>query len=209
MHSSPCSGAVLAGGASKRFNGVAKGVLEVGGRRIVDRVADALRAVTDELFLITNDASVRDAMPELTTFADVRAERGSLIGLHTALVYCRHAVLVAAWDMPFLSPALLSWMREQGERESMAVIPEGPIGPEPLCAYYPRGCIAIAEKQIESGELRLSAFVDALPKKLVVSRGEVTRFGPATWLFANVNTAADLALAQSVVNSPSALLEHR
>src|SRR5690348_10659640 len=106
MLSRGCSGVVLAGGRSTRFNGIAKGLLEVGERRIIDRVCDALRSAVDELLLITNDVAVREAMPNLRTFGDVRDDRGSLVGLHSALVHGGEAILVAAWDMPFLSSEL-------------------------------------------------------------------------------------------------------
>src|SRR5256885_4902290 len=98
-----CSGVVLAGGASRRFGGLPKGLSEVGGRRIVGRVLDAARAASDECFLITNDGRVRDAVPDVPVFPDTRRERGSLVGLHTALSHCREAALVVAWDMPFVT----------------------------------------------------------------------------------------------------------
>src|SRR5947209_20348367 len=131
-----CSGAVLAGGASSRFGGKAKGLALVGGERVVDRVLGALRGASDEQMLISNDRTVRTALPTIPAHGDVRTERGSIVGLHSALTHCREAVLVVAWDMPFVSGALLSELRRQGEACGSAVIPEGMHGPEPLCAYY-------------------------------------------------------------------------
>ena len=77
-------GAIIAGGASSRFGGEPKGLQTVGGRRIVDRVATALRAVTDELILVSNAADAADWMSDVTIVPDARTERGSLVGLHTA-----------------------------------------------------------------------------------------------------------------------------
>jgi len=209
MSSSGCSGAVLAGGASTRFAGAAKGLLEVSGRRVVDRVVDALRGAVDELFLITNDAQIAEAIGTVRVFGDVRRERGSLVGLHSALTHCQTAVIVTAWDMPFLPSALLTNLRELGEAHAAAAVPEGSKGPEPLCAYYPRSCLAIAEQQIDRGELRLSAFVEALPARVIVPRAELARFGSPAQLFANVNTAADLATAQRLADLAERLSERR
>ncbi|MBI1723792.1 MAG: NTP transferase domain-containing protein, partial [Gemmatimonadetes bacterium] len=39
-------GAVIAGGGATRYAGAPKGLLEVGGRRIIDRVVDALAQAT-------------------------------------------------------------------------------------------------------------------------------------------------------------------
>ena len=194
-----CSGVVLAGGASARFGGVAKGLLEVGGRRVVDRVFDALRDVTDELLLIANDPSVR-AGGSVPVLGDVRKERGSLIGLHSALTQCVDGALVVAWDMPFVSAPLLLLLRRAGEGAEAAAIPEGARGLEPLCAYYPRSCLEVVERQLESGAMRLSTFVDLLPRRVIVARDEIERFGAAEQIFANVNSAADLAAAQLLVH---------
>lgn len=195
-----CSGVVLAGGANTRFGGAAKGLLEVGGRRVVDRVFDALRDVTDELLLITNDPSVRAGGASVSVHGDVRKERGSLIGLHSALTHCADGALVVAWDMPFVSAPLLRVLRRAGEEAVAAAIPEGRRGLEPLCAYYPRSCLESVERQLESGEMRLSAFVEALPRRVIVSRDEVEHFGAPERLFANVNSAVDLAAAQLLVH---------
>src|SRR5688572_22108027 len=48
-------GVVLAGGASRRLAGIPKGLELVGGSRVIDRVANALRAVSNDLLLAAND----------------------------------------------------------------------------------------------------------------------------------------------------------
>jgi molybdopterin-guanine dinucleotide biosynthesis protein A len=203
MTSPGCSGVALAGGENARYGGVAKGLLELGGRRIVDRVLDALRVAADERFLITNDAGIRNAVRDVAVFADARHERGSLVGVHTALLHCSDGALIVAWDMPFVSPALLSRLRALGEQARVAIVPEGPDGPEPLCAYYPRACLDVAERQLELREMRLSAFIDAIPQRLILPRDEVQRFGHAERLFANVNSPSDLDTARSIEADPA------
>lgn len=192
-----CSGAVLAGGANARFGGVPKGLSMIDGRRVVDRVLDALAGVVDERFLITNDPAVRDVVGDVVVYGDDRMERGSLVGLHGALSRCRAAVLVVAWDMPFVSAALLAHLRAVGERAEAAAIPVGPSGPEPLCAYYPRAALANVERQLAAGDLRLGHLVATLTSAVLVPPDEVARFGPPELLFANVNTPADLAAARA------------
>lgn len=199
-----CTGVVLAGGANTRFGGQPKGLARVDGRRVVDRVLDALGLVTDELLLISNDAAMGAALPGVAVRPDLRAERSSLVGLHSALTYCRDGALVVAWDMPFVTRPLLARLRELGESASAAAIPTGPDGAEPLCAYYPRCALATVERQLERGEMRLAAFVDALPQKVVLSSGEIAAFGLPGRLFANVNSAADLLAVQHLGGNDSA-----
>ena len=126
---SRCTGVALAGGESTRFGGARKGLLELGGRRIVDWTIEALRGASDELLLITNDPLISSAFADVRTCNDARAERGSLVGLHSALTYCADAALVLAWDMPFVSTALLTALRRRGEEVNAAVVPDGPGGP--------------------------------------------------------------------------------
>ena len=193
-----CSGAILAGGANTRFAGEAKGLAEVGGRRIVDRAVEALHGAVDETFLITNDGRVSAAIPNVRSYPDRYPRRASLVGLHSALWHCREAVIVVAWDMPFVTSELLSALRARGEAAHAAVLPLGPRGPEPFCAYYPRAVIDVVERQIDVGELRLSAFVAALPGVVTLSPNDLTPFGRPEQLFMNVNSAADLAAARNL-----------
>jgi molybdopterin-guanine dinucleotide biosynthesis protein A len=183
-----------------RFAGAAKGLCELGSRRVIDLVVDAVRPVVDELLLITNDPRVSAAVPGVVSHGDVRRERGSLVGLHSALTHCRDAALVIAWDMPFVAPALLAMLRRVGEDKDSAVIPEGPRGPEPFCAYFTRSCLDVVERQIYSGEMRLSACIEALPQRVVLAQAEVERFGPPERIFANINTPRDLAAARLLVD---------
>lgn len=191
-----CSGVVLAGGESSRFGGAPKGLSVIGGRRVVDRLLDALRVAADECLLIANDPSIRSALAGVCVRGDVRQARGSLVGLESALRHCRQAALVVAWDMPFVSPELLTALRQRGERDGVPAIPTGPRGPEPLCAYYPRSTLETIERQLDAGELRLSAFVAALPASVLLDTSEVAAFGPPDRLFANLNTPDDLTRAR-------------
>lgn len=205
-----CSGAVLAGGANARFGGARKGLSMIDGRRIVDRVLDALTGVVDERFLITNDPALREAVGDVVTFGDERPERGSLVGLHSALSHCRAAALVVAWDMPFVPAPLLAHLRALGERAGAAAIPVSPSGPEPLCAYYPRAALAEVEHQLAAGDLQLAHLVARLTSAVLVSPDAVARFGPPERLFANINTPADLAAARGRAGAelPPILVPH-
>jgi molybdopterin-guanine dinucleotide biosynthesis protein A len=191
-----CTGVILAGGASTRFGGRAKGLEIVGGRTIVDRVARALGAVADDVLLIANAPDARLWLSNVRVASDMRPERGSLVGVYSALSHARSSVLVVAWDMPFVSRQLLELLRREGEASDCAVVPETPRGVEPLCAYYPYRALDVAARLLDAGDMRLSAFVDALPcvRKLDASR--LLAYGDWSKIFFNVNDIESLDRAR-------------
>ena len=191
----------MAGGAALRFGGAPKGLQTVGGIRIIDRVATALRATTDELIVISNDPDAAQWLSGVPTFADVRPERGSLVGIHSALTHAGGDVLVVAWDMPFVSAGLLELLRARRETARYAVIPEGPRGPDPFCAIYTRDCLPIIEAALDAGDLRLSRLIDRLPSVERISSQDIQAIGEPARLLFNVNTAHDLAVAEQLAGT--------
>jgi molybdopterin-guanine dinucleotide biosynthesis protein A len=196
-------GAVLAGGAASRYGGQPKGLLQVGGRRILDRVVDAVSAaIGAPPMLIANAPDAATWRPDLRTTPDLRPGLGSLGGIYTAVATGEGPVLCVAWDMPFVPTPLLQALVE-GSPEFDAFLPEsdGRRGLEPLCAVYGPACRAAIEYQLEShaGDLRAIGFharvkVGTLPLQQVRAVGG----GDPAELFFNVNRPEDLAQAEDV-----------
>src|SRR5947199_3348696 len=79
-------GAVLAGGAARRYGGRPKGLVELGGRRILDRVVDAVSGVTGAPpLLVANAPDGPVWRPDLHTVPHVRPGWGSPGGLSQAV----------------------------------------------------------------------------------------------------------------------------
>jgi molybdopterin-guanine dinucleotide biosynthesis protein A len=123
---------------------------------------------------------------------------GPLAGLHGALLEARHpAVLLAACDLPFLSPALLRLLAETflANPSAAAVVPRSPRGPEPLCAVYGKGCLAEVEGALREGRLSMAALLPRLPA-LLLPPETVAGADPSFRSFRNVNTAAEREAAE-------------
>jgi molybdopterin-guanine dinucleotide biosynthesis protein A len=197
-----CTGVILAGGNASRYGGAPKGLERVGGKRIIDRVADALRPATDDLLLIANDPAARDWLPDVRRAADVRPGLGSLGGIHAGLVHAGTAVLVVAWDMPFVPTGLLTALRRAGADADVAVAESGSRrGVEPLCAYYGPGCVRAIERRLDADDRRVIGFFD----DVTVARLDaavVARFGDPSIIFMNVNSPDDLGLAEEHASAP-------
>ena len=195
--SSRCTGVILAGGQATRYGGLPKGLERVGGERVIDRVATALAASTDELLLIANDERASEWLPGVRLERDVRAGLGSLGGIYSAVVHAGGSALVVAWDMPFVPSTMLRALRALGEDADVAVPASDSSrrGVEPLCAFYGPGCRAPIERQLETGDLRVIGFYDEVRVRRLEPE-EVRAFGDPALLFMNVNTPDDLAVAE-------------
>ena len=163
-------------------------------------MANALRAVTPQLMLVSNAPDSSSWLGDALVVRDKRTERGSLVGLHTALSNLpapAEGAIVVAWDMPFVTVELLRLLAST-PAESFASIPDGPRGAEPMCAYYSRRCLPAIDAALDAGDLRLTAFIERLPNVRHVGAAKVASCGDPTRLFFNVNTPSDLALADSM-----------
>lgn len=198
-----CTGVILAGGGATRYGGLPKGLERVGGERIIDRVATALRGATDELLLIANADGAAAWLPGVRVAADVRPGEGALGGLHAALTHARGDIVLVAWDMPFVSAALLAALRARGAHDAAdTVLPESDgsrRGVEPLCAWYSSRCLPAITAALDAGDRRVIAFHDAV-RTVRFGLDDVRAFGDPARLFVNVNTPAELAWAES--NAP-------
>ncbi|MFI5231875.1 MAG: molybdenum cofactor guanylyltransferase [Gemmatimonadales bacterium] len=194
--SAHCTGAILAGGRATRFGGVAKGLESVGGVRMIDRVAAALRGSCDDLVIIANDAAAARWIPGVPAIADVRTGAGPLGGIHAALTTARDEVLALAWDSPFVPAGLMRALRDAGERAGAdAAVPSSHSlwGFEPLCAWYRTSCLPAIERRIDAGELRAAGWQG----DVTTVRVDASPWGDPDEIFFSVNSATDLAMANA------------
>lgn len=193
-------GAVLAGGAASRYGGAPKGLVIVGGRRILDRVVDTVRAVTGAPpLLIANAPDAVSWRPDLETIPDARPGLGSLGGIYTAVTAVAGPVLCLAWDMPFVSELLLQRLVDDFAAGGYdAFLPEsaGPRGLEPLCAVYGSACGPAIARRLDRGDLKAISFHDDV-RVGILSLAEVRKYGEPEQLFFNVNTPDDLNQAEA------------
>jgi molybdopterin-guanine dinucleotide biosynthesis protein A len=194
-------GAVLAGGAASRYGGVPKGLLSVGGVRILDRVVEGVQAVSGALpLLIANAPGASAWRPDLKTIPDARPGCGSLGGIYTAVTAAPESVLCVAWDMPFVPDALLRALVDGAAAGNYdAFLPEssGRRGLEPLCAVYGSACGPAIARRLETGDLKAISFHTDV-RVGILSLAQVRGFGDPDELFFNVNTPDELERAEAL-----------
>jgi molybdopterin-guanine dinucleotide biosynthesis protein A len=191
-----CTGAIIAGGRATRLGGVPKGLERVGGVRMIDRVAAALGESCDDLIVVANDTAAAEWVPGARVVADLRPGAGALGGLHAALASAREAVLVLAWDSPFVPGGLLRALRGAGQAagaDAAMPVSHSPLGFEPLCAWYRASCRAAVERHLDAGDLRAGGWQGEVRSVRV----DASPWGEPDEIFFNVNTPADLEMADS------------
>lgn len=197
----PSLGAVLAGGASRRF-GEPKALASVGGVRLVDRVVSAVREVVRDPVLITQHPE-RFAHLGLPARPDLTPHGGPLAGVQTALRWAAElghdGALVVACDMPFVSAALLRRVLEEAAGGALAVAPESAsrFGVEPLCAWYSVALLEPVEQRLRHGERALGPLLLESGARRIPLQ-EVERIAAPEVLFFNVNTRADQTCAEEI-----------
>lgn len=171
----------------------------MGGERILDRVAQALTdALGNPPLLIANDADAAGWRPDLRLVSDARPGHGSLGGLYTAVIEGPAPVVCVAWDMPFVSAALLRALAD-GLPGHDALLPWSPRrhGVEPMCAAYGPACRDAMVASLDAGDLRAVAFHPRISLG-ILPLSDLRRLGDPERLFFNVNTADDLARADGL-----------
>ena len=193
----PCTGVILSGGLSTRFNGHNKALIEIGGKRILDRLYAVFSELFDEIILVTNDP-LPFAEWDLMIVTDIFPVRSSLTGIHTGLFYMKNQfAFFTACDTPFLKKELVMTLLEKIEPNQDIIMPETAAGMEPLCAIYSKRCLNTAAYHIRQDKLKIqlalrSHRLKKIPESLLRTAD------PDLISFFNINTPEDLEKAQKM-----------
>jgi len=194
----PCTGVILSGGLSTRFNGRNKALLQIGARRILDRLYEVFTQLFDEIILVTNDP-LQFLQWDLTLVTDLFPLRSSLTGIHAGLFYMqREFGFFCACDTPFLEKGLVEMLVEQMDHKTDIVMPHTAAGFEPLCAVYSKRCLQAARQHLNEKKLKIQWAFRSCRTKLVEEEMLRTRDAELRSFF-NINTAQDLARAEAMV----------
>src|SRR4030095_3150986 len=153
------TGVIQAGGKSTRMGGDPKALMELGGRRIVERVLDVVRQVTERVLLVTNTPDLY-AFLGLPMVPDVFPDGGSLGGIYSGLRAAPgDAAFTVACDMPSPSAPLARLVLDRAG-EADVVAPRIGEQWETLHACYGKACLAPMEWRLREGRLRITGFFE-------------------------------------------------
>ena len=202
---------VLAGGKSLRI-GQDKAFLPWEGHTLLERALEATQVVASRTRIVGAKAEF-EAYGSVVE--DVFVDRGPLGAIHAALSATdREFNLVLAVDLPFATPALLTYLIGRAhETPCLATVPRLGGGWEPLCAVYRREFAKVAEPALKRGQNAIyplledgSWLEDGVDRAragvqeigmhevgvLEIDEKELVAAGFGPWMFRNINTIRDL-----------------
>ena len=192
---------IQAGGQSSRM-GEDKALKTFLGRPLIQRVAERVSTIADELIVTTNRPDAYTFL-NLPLFPDLKSGRGALGGLYTAIASAKNPIVaVVACDMPFANASLLEAASKMLLEEGVdVVIPKSEEGYEPLHAIYRREtCLPAIDAAIEADQWKVIAWFPQV-KVRVLTMDEIKHYDPSGLAFWNVNTPEEFAEAEKIAIS--------
>lgn len=192
------SGVVLAGGKSKRM-GMDKRHLSVHGKPLLDRVTSVLLELFPEVLLVLAEEDISRQDERIRIVTDLIPDCAAVGGLYTGLYHARYSrVFVVACDMPFINQAVVELFLQKIDATDI-VMAQLVTGLQPLHGLYSKQCLPLLKEMIEARDLRLQNIADK--RGLTVHRvpeTEIKRLDPRLLSFLNLNSPADLELANKI-----------
>ena len=195
---------ILAGGDSSRL-GCPKPFLELDGLSLIEILVDRLRALFEEITVVTDRQDHFTHLPvKLTGDLLTGRAKGPLRGIHAGLSVSQLPYqFVVACDMPFINLDLVRYMAAFAPHYDV-VVPRIGSYYQPLHAYYRRSCIDLIREQIERDECKVTVFYDKIRVRHI-GYSEIMRFDPGRHSFFNINTWADYLEAQELLQEVKGL----
>ena len=191
------TGVVQAGGKSARMGGAPKALVELGGRRLIERVVGVVREVVDDVLIVTNTPDLYRFL-DLPMVPDVFVDHGSLGGIYSGLTAAAgDAAFTVACDMPFLRAAVARLVVERAG-EADVVIPRTGDQLQTMHAVYGKGCLPHMHARLRAGRLKITGFFEDV-RVLEVPEAEVARHADPALVFTNLNTPEELERARAMI----------
>jgi molybdenum cofactor guanylyltransferase len=188
--------AILTGGEGRRIGGD-KPRRRLGGTRLLDRALTTAGGMSAPVILVARDSGQVEGFAG-TVVLDAAGIEGPLAGLLPALIWAAEAgadrVLTLACDMPFLPPDLQPRLDQALTPEVGVAVASSGGRLHPVCALWRTAAAPTLARRAAEGRLSLHGLSQAVGRAVVdwpLDGGDP---------FVNINTAADLALAEARMN---------
>jgi molybdopterin-guanine dinucleotide biosynthesis protein A len=187
------SGVILAGGDSKRFNGLIKARIVIDGKTIISRIIDTISDIFDEIIIVTNRPDEFQEYNNYKIVGDKFLNKGPLGGIHAALKESEaEAVFVFAGDMPLLDKEIIaSQIDFYNSNKCDVLIPQIDNYIEPLHGIYKKTLFRILEDYFEGNNgYAIRDFI----RKTDVHYFQIEGSRKSKSAFTNINSPSDISI---------------
>jgi len=160
----------------------------------IEHLASLLIASCAETLIVARDQAQAHgyAFPGVRITFDKTPDHGPLMGLYSGLsaIHTEHALVIAV-DMPFVQPALLSFLLSQPLAPNTLLVPMVRNVPQVMLAMYPRSVLPLIEELIQQGRRDLRCLLEVAPVQYI-EEAQLRQVDPQLRSFINVNTPGEL-----------------
>jgi len=186
---------ILAGGRSTRM-GTNKALLALPGNRhitFVEHLTSTLTPLCTETILVVRDANdaANYSLAGVRVVTDNLPDYGPLMGLYSGLSAMQAPrALVVAVDMPFIQPALISFLLSQPLTNTL-LVPIVNNVPQVLLAVYPRTILPLIDQRIKQGRRDPRSLLEVAAVQYI-EEAQLRLVDAELRSFVNVNTPEEL-----------------
>ena len=169
------------------------------------RMIELMQSFAQDMKIVAARGKYEDFETEIVE--DRWPGEGPLGGIVTALLHTRENEPAREWniivscDMPFLTTDWMRFLAERAEEsDAQVILPHSAFGPEPLCACYRTSAVEPLRAVFEGGVRKVTQALKQVETEVLDER-DWKRFDSAGRLFWNMNTAAEYAEAQRIVEA--------
>lgn len=192
------SGVILAGGTSKRFNGVIKAKIVIDGKPIIARIIETISDIFDEVIIVTNTPAEFKEYRNFKIIGDELLNRGPLGGIHSALKESdKEALFVVAGDMPLLdTDIIIRQIASYNNDKCDVLIPQFEQYVEPLHGIYKKTLLPILEEYlVRNNDYAIREFF----KKADVHYMQIEGSEKSRRAFTNINSPSDISIVNKLL----------
>lgn len=182
---------ILAGGKSQRM-GFDKQLIEINGKRIIEKTIEQLKNEFDEIIVISNKPELYENLG-VTVKSDILKECGPLGGIHSGLTYSKSEyVYFFACDMPIVDIEFIKSLKGKvSNSKNEIIVARDTDFIEPMNGFYSKKLINNIESFLASGEKSLNKFIKMQNTEYILKEQFEKKINIEK-VFTNINTKDEL-----------------
>ncbi|MCX6254042.1 MAG: molybdenum cofactor guanylyltransferase [Bacteroidia bacterium] len=191
------SGVILAGGTNKRFHGMSKANIVIGGKTIISRILEVIQDIFDEIIIVTNTPEEFKKYSDFKIVSDQFLKVGPLGGIHAGLkASSKEALFVFAVDMPFIEKKfIIRQIDFYNSHRCNVLVPQINQYIEPLHAIYNRSLFRTLEAYLNGDH---NYAVREFFKQVNVSYLQFEGSEETKNAFTNINSPSDISKVENI-----------